>query len=270
MPIVSVIIPTYKPREYLWKCLQSLRNQTLPSSDFEIILILNGCCEPYLSRINDYLLKSDLCNVRLFQTDESGVSNARNIGLDYAKGDYITFIDDDDYVSSTYLEELYAKASPDTISLCYPFAFKDGEYENQLPCSITDAYDLCVSHGANLRISSYVRKYFSGPWMKLIPRSFIQDRRFDIHFRNGEDTLFMFLISDRFSKFSFTSRSAVYYRRFRVGSSVHNKYSFCEKLSFCFRQQVCYIKYYISNPFQYNFIYFMSRLLGALTFLYKG
>ena len=38
MPIVSVIIPTYKPREYLWKCLQSLRNQTLPSSDFEIIL----------------------------------------------------------------------------------------------------------------------------------------------------------------------------------------------------------------------------------------
>ena len=267
---ITVIIPTYKPQAYLWKCLDSLHNQTFQADDFEILLILNGCNDPYQSEIKDYISLNKMCNIQLIQTDESGVSNARNIGLDYAKCDYITFIDDDDYVSSTYLEELYAKASPDTISLCYPFAFKDGEYENQLPCSITDAYDLCVSHGANLRISSYVRKYFSGPCMKLIPRSFIQDRRFDIHFRNGEDTLFMFLISDRFSKFSFTSRSAVYYRRFRVGSSVHNKYSFCEKLSFCFRQQVCYIKYYISNPFQYNLIFFISRVFGSFTFLYKS
>lgn len=100
---ISVIIPTYKPQSYLWECLDSLRNQTFPKSDFEIFLILNGCKDPYQSQIENYLLIHEICNLRLIQTDQLGVSNARNIGLDCANGDYITFIDDDDYVSPYYL-----------------------------------------------------------------------------------------------------------------------------------------------------------------------
>ena len=130
---ISVIIPSYKPKGYLWECLESLYNQTFPSNDFEILLVLNGCCEPYKSQIEEFLKGKDMCNVCLIQTNQLGVSNARNIGLDRAKGDYITFIDDDDYVSPSYLEELYEKALPDTISLCYPYAFNDGSPEIQLP-----------------------------------------------------------------------------------------------------------------------------------------
>ena len=263
---ISVIVPTYKPQNYLWECLDSLRNQTFSKEDFEILLILNGCHEPYQSQIEDYLLKNEIQNLRLIQTDQPGVSNARNIGLDCAKGDYIAFIDDDDYVSPSYLEELYEKVSPDTISLCYPYACNDGKPDIQLSYAITDAYEYCLHQKRMLRISSKVRKYFSGPCMKLIPMSFIQGRRFDVRFRNGEDTLFMFLISKRFHYFAFASPNAIYYRRNRVNSSISNKYSLCQKIYYCGLQQYCYLKYYLSSPLEYNFLFFLSRFLCTFRF----
>ena len=100
---ISVIIPTYKPGAYIWECLDSLRNQTLPKEDFELILVLNGCKDPYYSQIQEYIDKNLIGNnVNFIQTDTGGVSNARNIALDVAKGEYITFIDDDDYISASF------------------------------------------------------------------------------------------------------------------------------------------------------------------------
>lgn len=54
---ISVIIPSYKPRDYLFECLDSLSCQTFPHDEFEVVLILNGCKEPYISTINSYLLQ---------------------------------------------------------------------------------------------------------------------------------------------------------------------------------------------------------------------
>ena len=126
--LISVIIPTYKPQSYIWECLESLVNQTFPRRHFEVILVLNGCTEPWKSQIEDYISKKMLgMNVNFIHTRQGGVSNARNIALDAAIGEYVTFIDDDDFVSEHYLEKLYAKASTDTISLCYPYAFNDGD-----------------------------------------------------------------------------------------------------------------------------------------------
>lgn len=123
---------------------------------------------------------------------------------------------DDDLSSPSYLQELYDNVAPDTVSLCYPYAFNDGEIEKQLSSyGVTDAYNYCTEHKCN-KLTSMVRKYFSGPCMKLIPMSFIQDRRFDVRFKNGEDSLFMFLISDKIKKFAFTSKDATYYRRYRL------------------------------------------------------
>ena len=267
---VSVIIPTYKPQFYLWECLDSLLKQTFPKADFELILVLNGCCEPYRSDINNYIVKKmEGMNVNFIQTDKGGVSNARNIALDCVRGEYVTFVDDDDLVSPSYLEELYEKASFDTVSLCYPYAFDDGHLQRQLQWDLTDTYNYCSINTAN-KISSKVRKYFSGPCMKLIPMSYIQDRRYDVRFKNGEDTLFMFLISDKFSKFSFTSTEAVYYRRNRLGSAVNVKRSSYEIIKSNIFQIILYIKYYFSNPFKYNLHFFLTRIGGSLWGIYSG
>ena len=261
---ISVIIPTYKPQPYLWECLDSLVSQTFPKKDFETILVLNGCNEPYKSEIENYIVsRMQSMNVNFIHTLQGGVSNARNIALDNANGEYVTFIDDDDFVSPYYLSELYEKADSETISLCYPYTFDDGHLDIQLPYHITDVYELCSKRKIN-KISSKVRKYFSGPCMKLIPMSFIQERRFDTRFKNGEDTLFMFLISDKIKYLQFTSPQAIYYRRIRVGSAVNVIRSFSDICYFNALQIITYIKYYLQNPFEYNFLFFITRIGGAL------
>lgn len=261
--MISVIIPTYRPQAYIWECLLSLATQTLPKNLYEIIIVLNGCNEPFHSQIQQYIIDYlPAHQVQLIQTDTGGVSNARNLGLDAAKGDYITFIDDDDYISPQYLEELYKFASEETIVLAYPYAFNDGKPNAQLTYSLTKAYEICTIEKRNT-VNSVARKYFSGPCMKLIPMSYIQDRRFDIRFKNGEDSLFMFLISDKFTTIQFTSPKAIYYRRYREGSAYLST-NFIQRILNSIRLIISYTSIYIPNFKRYNFIFYFTRILGCI------
>lgn len=258
---ISVIVPTYKPQDYLWVCLDSIRNQTFAREDFEIILVLNGCNEPYYSKIKDYVnYKLRGYNVVLIQTDVGGVSNARNIALDCAKGEYITFIDDDDYVSDTYLQELFFAAAPDTISISNAVAFKDASNITPIKYQLSDIYRQ-FSTKSRICITSKVRKFFNGPCMKLIPLKYIRDRRFDVRFKNGEDSIFMFLISDEFNRIRFASQEAIYYRRYRDNSAVTQHRSVNNRLSNSLKVLNEYIKIYFSAPLKYNFIFFIQRVM---------
>lgn len=260
---ISVIIPTYKPKAYIWECLNSLTVQTFPKEDFEVILVLNGCNEPWKSQIEEYIgTNMHGVDIRLIHTVQAGVSNARNMALDIARGEYITFIDDDDYVSPEYLKGLYQKASYDTISLCYPYAFNDGNVEIQLPYAITDQYQKCSKGGKQPYIRT--RKFFSGPCMKLIPMSFIHERRFDPRFVNGEDSLFMFLISDRFIYVDFASDNTIYYRRFRANSATTSRRSRRSIISNEFKRILEYTKIYFRALNHYSVVFYFTRVLGAL------
>ena len=259
---ISVIVPTYKPQEYIWKCLDSIKKQTFSPEDFEVILVLNGCDEPYHSQIKNYINQNFTeYNITFIQTDIGGVSNARNLALDVAIGEYITFLDDDDFISPRYLEELYLQATPNTVSLCYPYAFNDGEPEIQLKYALTIVYDEYHKR-TNNTINSKVRKYFSGPCMKLLHRDIIGDRRFDIRFKNGEDSLFMFLVSNKISKLSFTSNTAIYYRRYRSGSAIMNKRGRKERIINnwnCIRE---YTRIFIGG--KYSLYFYLSRIAAEL------
>ena len=264
---ISVIIPTYKPKDYLWKCLDSLKEQIFLIEDFEIIIILNGCREPYYSEIKDYI-SSKLVgyNVNFIQTDIAGVSNARNIGLDCARGKFVSFIDDDDYVSRNYLSGLYKLASDSTIPVCYPFFFNDGKENLQIPNRITAQYDEISCKGILPFIKA--RKFFAGPWMKLIPMDSIQNRKFDVRFKNGEDSLFMFLISDHFKNVAFTDKDVCYYRRYRSGSAVTVKQSLRYRLSNNLKLFKAYCNIYFSSVQTYNFSFFITRILGTIKKLF--
>lgn len=259
--MISVILPTYKPQSYLWECMSSLERQTLSHDKFEVLLVLNGCCEPYNSQIKSWLAQHASLNVNYIQINQGGVSNARNIALDKAKGEYITFLDDDDFVSPTYLEELYAKATPEIVSLCYPLSFVDGTADYQ-PYAITADYEKNFS----LESCDYkkAKKFFSGPVYKLIHKSIIGERRFNLNFRNGEDSIFMFLISDRLKNVAFTSRKAVYYRRIRENSATTIKRSPLSVAMNSCAMIVTYAKIYLCHPFSYSFSFFLTRVLGSI------
>lgn len=249
---------------FIGMCLNSVYNQTFRKSDYELALVLNGCKGPFNAQIKEWLSKHSDLQVQYLQTDKGGVSNARNIALDKVNGEYVTFIDDDDIISPMYLEELYENVNPDTVSLCYPYAFNDGKIEKQLSSyGVTDAYNYCTEHKCN-KLTSMVRKYFSGPCMKLIPMSFIQDRRFNVRFKNGEDSLFMFLISDKIKKFAFTSKDAVYYRRYRDNSAYTRSKTKREIIANKTSLIKAYISIYLRRPQTYSLLFFITRLLGTL------
>ena len=258
---VSIIIPTYCPKDYLWECLDSLDNQTFDKSSFEVILVLNGCNEPYKQAVKEYIIKHPSMQFVFIQTDVGGVSNARNIGLGASNGEYITFIDDDDYVSPTYVQELYLKAAPDVISVCYPLSFKDGS-TTTAPYNITRDY----YRNEGRETCSYIRarRFFSGPVYKLIHKDIIGNRRFDVRFKNGEDSLYMFLISDRFGKVALTSRDAIYYRRIRRGSAVTVKKSKTTILSNFIRVEAELWRIYIMHPFRYSFRFLLAKSISAV------
>ena len=264
---ISVIIPTYKPQTYLWECLDSVCNQTLSKDNFEVILVLNGCKEPFHSEINQYISHHKDINWNFIQTDEGGASNARNLALDNAKGEYITFIDDDDYVSPSFLQELYEVSDSETVGLSYAYAFKDGVTEKQCKYSVTETYDYCTEKGLDT-LASRARRYFSGPWMKLIPKTFINDRRFNTNFQMSEDCIFMFSISDKIHKVAFTSRKAVYYRRFRPNSisfSNRSKIKDIKNNIACIKE---YTKIYFSGG--YNTYFYLSRIAAAIMMTYRS
>lgn len=260
--LISVIIPTCRYGDYFWDCIKSLRNQRLDSSKYEVIVVLNGDKEPYWSEINGYIIKNNLgTNVKLLYSENANVSIARNLGLDCAKGEYIAFIDDDDIISPYYLSGLYEKAAPNIISLACPKAFIDNIKET-VPYEITNEYNRRKDFG--LQRFYLCKKFFSGPCMKLIHRDIVLKRRFDPRFKNGEDSLFMFLISDRIEYVDFATEETVYYRRLREGSATRKNRKVCNVIC----NRLCMIReyalMYLKNVSRYNFYFFVTRVAGSI------
>lgn len=257
---ISVIIPTYKPQSYLWKCLDSIKNQTLAKDEFEVILILNGCKEPYYSQIKEYISTHlQELNVNFIQVDQGGVSNARNIGLDNAKGEYITFIDDDDYISTVYLEELYERGKTGKTVVSNVLVFIDGE-NKIIDYPINDLYSNYKNEN-NVPIMK-LRPYMSTVYAKIFAKKTIGYRRFNVKYKNGEDALFMFEISDCIKSFDLTSSNAIYYRRLREGSAISNNKNISYVLKNSFSLMCDYTKVYFSNFKSYSFLFYCTRILA--------
>lgn len=100
--MISVIVPVYNVEQYLDKCIQSLMEQTY--TDFEILLVDDGSTDSCPAICDEYAKKDS--RIRSLHKQNGGLSDARNYGVNFAKGEYVTFIDSDDYVDSSYLETL--------------------------------------------------------------------------------------------------------------------------------------------------------------------
>ena len=124
MTRVSVIIPVYNVEKYLEKCLESLKNQSL--TDIEFICINDGSTDNSLAILNRYAAKDKRFTV--ISQENQGQGIARNKGLELARGEYIGFVDPDDWVEENMLESLYAKAKDfnlDLIECNYTDYFED-------------------------------------------------------------------------------------------------------------------------------------------------
>ncbi len=110
---ISVIIPVYNSSTYLRKCLDSVVNQTL--KDIEIIVINDGSTDDSKNMIEEYLCKYK--NIIFIDQENKGIGKTRNIGIKKATGEYITFVDSDDYIKENMLEEYYKYAKKHNFDL---------------------------------------------------------------------------------------------------------------------------------------------------------
>jgi glycosyltransferase involved in cell wall biosynthesis len=121
---VSVIVPIYNAEKTIRKSLDSILCQTF--KDFELLLIDDGSPDNCLSICNEYAAKDD--RVRVYHKENGGLSSARNYGLERATGIYSIFVDPDDWVDSTALEELYNQAVRTNADMVICDFFRNDEY----------------------------------------------------------------------------------------------------------------------------------------------
>lgn len=118
---LSIIIPVYNVEKYLQRCVESVANQDIPQTDYEVILVNDGSTDSSAEICSALAGKYD--NIKLVNKENGGSSSARNMGLDHAKGDYITFVDSDDYLLPDKLAAVLSVAENNKLDLCI-FNFK--------------------------------------------------------------------------------------------------------------------------------------------------
>ena len=124
-PLISVIVPVYNTEKYLKDCLEGIVNQTY--QNLEILCINDGSTDGSLAILSEYAGKDE--RIKVIDQENKGVARARNTGLDHVTGEYITFLDADDFFEFTLYEELASKAvkMKTDICVCRSDSFFDGE-----------------------------------------------------------------------------------------------------------------------------------------------
>lgn len=262
----TVIIPTFKPQSYIFECLDSIFSQTYNASCFELIIVLNGCCEPYKSELIKFIEKNAPVreNVYIIQTDTSGVSNARNIALNMANGENILFIDDDDIISPRYIESLLELASDDAIVAARLRLFDDITGE-ELSSHLTNAYYIAREDTKKRPLSLYTgRRLLSVVTGKTIPKKMIGTNRFNTSLSLGEDSVFMTQLANHIKHILIAPEDAVYNVRKRKDSAsrvpLSNKKQVCMALSLAWRYTCMYMTDIRHNDLKF----YASRIVASL------
>lgn len=182
MPKISVIVPVYNSEQYLCRCLDSILNQDF--DDFELLLIDDGSNDTSGKICDRYILKDD--RVRVFHKNNGGVSSARNLGLDKATGEWIAFIDSDDYVDNLYLSHLVAYTEQSAQIIICGYKVEGRGIQHKLE-------KIILSGESFIRYLIENKTIFdSQPWAKLYCAEVIKKHsiRFPIGVNIGEDAIF--------------------------------------------------------------------------------
>lgn len=174
-PLISVIVPIYKVEPYLQRCLDSVVNQTY--TNLEIILIDDGSPDNCPQICDDYAAKDN--RIVVIHKENGGLSDARNVGLDICKGEYISFIDSDDWVADIYIESM-VKAILDNNADMAVVNFKRSPYAlNFYPPSLICTKTEILEHiQAVEKLWSSEETIFVTAWGKLVKASLYKNIRF--------------------------------------------------------------------------------------------
>lgn len=200
----SVVIPVYQAREGLARCVQSWLSQT--KTDLELILVDDGSTDGS-GVLCDKLAATD-ARIQVVHQENTGVSAARNVGIQTARGTFLLFTDSDDYVAEDYLEQMtaYQEETDSDLVLCGYHHLYEGADLIKLP---TETKSCQMEAFGEDFLSLYERSFLNMPWNKLYRRELLG--RFDTSLSLGEDLLFNLDYLRRCHKVAVLAKPLCYY-----------------------------------------------------------
>lgn len=167
---ISIIIPIYNVEPYIGRCLNSCLNQNISEANFEIICIDDGCTDGSMKVVEQFALQHS--NIVILHQQNAGQSAARNHGMRIAKGDYVWFVDSDDWVQPNILKDLLNQAYSENLdTLCFTFQYvdesgvvSDGGFGMPSCPNVIDGKEFIYKH-----------RMPAGPWSAIHRRKFLLD-----------------------------------------------------------------------------------------------
>lgn len=216
---VSIILPCYNVAPYLDECLESLVRQTW--EDLEIICVNDGSTDDTPAVLRGWAQKD--ARIRVIDRENGGLSAARNTGIDAATGEYIGFVDPDDYVDISMYARLVAEARRHEaqVTACGYVSFSDGdgkvleEWSHAPFCGVEED-----ARASLFREDAVWKRMDVVAWNKLYKREFLESLgfRFEPSFRGGEDDVFWLMTLPHASRLAVIPDQLYFYRRKRAGS----------------------------------------------------
>ena len=265
MPIISVIVPVYNVEKYLSKCLESILNQSF--SQFELILVNDGSTDNSELIFNKYLYDKRL---RVINKSNGGLSSARNAGLDVARGEYIIFIDSDDYINNKMFEILYnemIRSKSDIIICDY---LKVSESENEKIIDMLDYKSEIIEGKENIlnQLCSEKRMQFTVAWNKLYKKKLFESLRFE-EGRLHEDEFIAHRILGKAQKVNYIDLKLYYYVQ-RNNSIMQSQFkvnrldcldALYDRIKYCDENNLIYLKGRTIKIYVDMFFYYYKEIV---------
>ena len=254
MPNVSVIVPFYNVEEYIEKCLETLVSQTL--EDIEIILVNDGSKDKSIEIVNKFL-KTYPEKLVYLEKENGGLSDARNYAINYAKGEYIAFLDSDDYVEKDMYEKMYELAKKENSDMVECNFY--WEYPNKIK------EDIGVTYNGKNEMLEKIRVV---AWNKLIKREILISSK--VQFPKGyryEDVEFTYKLIPYIETVSFLKEPCVHYiqRQGSISNSQNERtkeiFDVLEHVIEYYKEKDIYEKYKEELEYVYIRYAFCSSLL---------
>ncbi|MCD2502361.1 glycosyltransferase [Clostridium sp. NSJ-145] len=238
---ISVIVPVYNVEKYLEKCIISILGQTF--KDFELILVNDGSTDSSGEICNKYKKIDE--RIKVIYQKNSGLSAARNAGLEMAKGDYIGFVDSDDYINNNMYETMFKLAqenNADIVQCKFKKFYNDFLEENE-ENNTNRIFNISNSEEALYKLLSIgdMNVQCVVAWNKLYKSNLFNDIRFPIA-KIHEDEFTTYKLFDKSKKIVFCESEMYYYRQ--VDGSIMNSKFNKRRLHYleALEEQLCYFE----------------------------
>ncbi len=207
MPKVSSIVPVYNTENYIEKCLQSLAKQTM--QDFEIIIVNDGSTDNSEAKINKFIQEHQKLNITYLKKENGGLASARNYGVQYAKGEYLSFIDSDDYIEENLYKDLekYMEEEIDVIKFKMQTVDEEGKIIEKLDGPV---FEKCTGEEAYQKLCTF-DLFLDPACIYLYKREFFKKNNFQYKLRYHEDFGLTSLIIIQAKSFVSTDKYGYYY-----------------------------------------------------------